>query len=426
MPTIETTTEAAAAESHTAVWALTLEEFEATKARAAAINARAAKRGFTGRLEVSGQIREIAETDEAGLSRNRIIVDTTITGEAPRYNGWDFLAAVDTIESEDGHAFVLRTAPGVEATDVDRSLLAPGRCEHCSTVRANRRYTYLVRNTETGATAQVGSTCVKDFTGWVGRPVFISVDELEDDLRDFLGGFRSQGPEYSPATVVAVAWAVSRRHGWVPASAAYRAPSTRSLVGSYLYGTSKADKELRRELADEISAASAMAETIIATLLEGLGDDSDYAANLKVCLQAQHVDHRHIGIVSSAVAAYERLIGARVKAEADTRKRQESRYVGSLGDKITVTGTVTRLKPVTSEFGYRTTTSMLVVVEDGPTIATMFTAAAWAWDVEQGDTITVAGTVKAHEEYRGARQTVLTRPKRLDAPTHEGEESGDG
>lgn len=401
-------------------WALTPEEFAATKDRAEAINARAVKRGFTGRIEVTGSTREITETDEAGLSRTRLVVDATISGEAPSYNGWTFLAAVDSIPTESGNDFVLRTAPGVEESGVDRAALAPGRCEHCNTVRANRRYTYLVRH-ESGETRQVGSTCIKDFTGWAGKPVFISLDELTDDLTDFLGGFASSGPEYTPETVVAAAWAISRLFGWVPASGA---SPTRSLVTSYLYGTSRADRELRQEIAAEVVAAADMAKVIIPALLDGLDGASDYVLNLKTLLRASHVEHRHMGIVVSAVAAYERMTGetARRKAEAEERARNqvEAQYAGTVGEKITVTGTVTRLKPVEGSFGYNPTTSMLVIVEGGTTVAKMFTTAAWAWEIEQGDEITVTATVTAHEDYQGVKQTALVRPKLTEKKTPEG------
>lgn len=394
-------------------WTLSPAELAATQERAAKINARATKRGFTGRLEVTGTPREISETDEAGLTRTRLVYDVQITGEAPSYNGWTFLAAVDTVETATGTDFILRTAPGVDESGVDRTALAAGRCEHCNTVRANRRYTYLVRHTETGEIRQVGSTCIKDFTGWAGRPVFIWADDVADELHEFLGGFASSGHEYTPKTVVTAAWAISRRFGWVPASATF-SRSTRDLVSSYLYGTSRADRELRADVAADVAEAAGMGATIVTALLEGLTDAGDYVANLKVCLRAASVSHRHLGITVSTVAAYERMIGDRVQRQTAEKTRKESAYAGEIGQKLTITGTVTRLKPIEQNYGYTPTTSMLVIIESGTTVAKTFTAAAWAWDVAQGDEITITGTVKAHEEFNDTKETVLTRPKRID------------
>lgn len=399
-------------------WALTPAEFAATQERAATINARAAKRGFTGRLEVTGIPREITETDEVGLPRTRTVVDTTITGEAPSYNGWRFLAAVDSIETADGYDFILRTAPGIEESGVDRSLLAAGRCQHCNTTRTNRRYTYLVRNDETGQTVQVGSTCIKDFTGWQGKPVFISTAEISEQLEEHLGGTNTARAEYSPETIVAAAWAISRLFGWVPASAVGRT-STRDQVASYLFGSTRGDRELQHEVAPHIPDAVDMARTIITALLEDLQGAGDYVTNLRVCLRAPHVEHRHFGIVVSAIAAYERMTGEteRRKAEAEQRAQQRARirYAGSKGEKISVTGTITRLMPFSGSYGYTTKTSMLVIVEGSDVAAKMFTAASWAWDVNQGDQVTITGTVKDHEEYNGVQQTVLTRPKLISA-----------
>lgn len=106
-------------------------QYAATVERATSINARATKRGFTGRIEVTGSTREVTETDQARLKRTHLVVDTEITGEAPCYNGWTFLAAVDTVETADGADFVIRSAPGVEESVVDRSALEAGRYQHC-------------------------------------------------------------------------------------------------------------------------------------------------------------------------------------------------------------------------------------------------------------------------------------------------------
>ena len=122
----------------TRFWALTPTEYAATVERAAKINARATKRGFTGRLDIVGTEREVTKRDSAGLSITSLVIDTEITGDAPCYNGWMFLAAVDTVETADGAAYVLRAAPGVQPSTLDRSALLPGQCQHCHTIRKNR------------------------------------------------------------------------------------------------------------------------------------------------------------------------------------------------------------------------------------------------------------------------------------------------
>ena len=73
-----------------------------------------------------------------------------------------------------------------------------------------------------------------------------------------------------------------------------------------------------------------------------------------------------------------------------------------------MTAKVLCAKRVESDYG----TSMLVVLEtgDGDKLST-FATAAWVWGVHAGDTVTVTGTVKAHDEWDGEKRTVLTRTK---------------
>lgn len=395
----------------TATWSLSPLEYAATQAKVAKINQRAAKRGFTGRIEVSGSTRELSEVDASGLRRVRIVVETIISGEPPRYNGWTFLAAVDSIDTEAGDAFVLRTAPGIEESGVDRSKLVAGHCEHCGTARSNRRYTYLVKHDD-GRLSQVGSTCIKDFTGWSGKPVFINVAAVRDELNEMLGQAHAVVEHYSPTTVIAVAWAISRRFGWVGASAAGDGRvATRDHVNAYLYGRSTADEELRRDLTGDVAQANQKAVEIRSTLLNELEGSSDYVTNLLTCLRAPQVEARHMGIVVSAIAAYDRLTGEHARrkasAEAAAAQREGSRHLGAIGDKLTVTGVVTLAKQIDADYG----PSMLVLVQTEGSVVKFFTGASWVWEVEQGDEVTLVGTVKSHDEYRETKQTMLSRPR---------------
>lgn len=97
---------------------------------------------------------------------------------------------------------------------------------------------------------------------------------------------------------------------------------------------------------------------------------------------------------------------ARIDAKAT--KAQASHHIGQIGEKVTVTGTVSFTKVIDGYYGSK----VLVKVEDGTGgTAVMFTTAQWAWEAAQGDAITVTGIVKDHDEYEGVAQTVLNRPK---------------
>lgn len=414
-------TDTPAPEETPAPWVLSPAEFAATKDKVDKINARAIKRGFTGRIDISGDERTITKTNDQGDERTIVVIDATITGQAPSYDGWEFLAAVDTIDTTDGTDFIIRTVPSVDESGLDRSALTAGYCAHCKRKRPNRIYTYLVRNTETGQMLQVGKTCIKDFTGWDTLPVFISEDDIRDELNDFIGGLGGGRDECTPETIVAIAWAASRLYGW--SGRFGPGTPTAGIVTDYLYGTNKAAKKVREEISPEMPAAHEKASEIIPALLDGLTDNGDYATNLKTALRGISVSAKHLGIVASAVIAYERMNSTQIREKLDTDKsKPETAYIGAKGDKVTITGTVTKALAVDSTYGYYTETAILLIVEAGSTVLKTFTKAAWAFDIDQGDTITVTATVKKHADYKGIKQTVVNRPKLIEKHTTTDEE----
>lgn len=393
-------------------WTLTPAEAEATTAKITKLNKRATKRGFTGQVTIDTHPVTITETGPGGVPVSHAMVEVTITGQAPRYAGWEFLAAVDTLPTDNGTNYVLRAAPGAIITTTDREGLAPYACQHCNTVRRNRVHTFLVRNTETGEAKQVGKSCIKDFLGTDTSPVFMWQDDIEAGVE---GGFGS-GPvrEYTPATLITYGWACMRAFGWVPRS--HGSGATADLVETILFGSDKDRGEVMDGLRDNLDDLNGKGEEIIAFLVDALDDDySEYTSNLLAAITAPSVPARHIGLVVSAVSAYEKAMGHELRRQEQAKQAENTQHVGAKGEKITVTGTVTTLTAIQSQYGYTPTTSMLVVVTAGSTVVKMFTSAQWAFDIQQGDEVTVAGTVKDHEEYQGVKQTVLTRPKKVPA-----------
>lgn len=110
---------------------------------------------------------------------------------------------------------------------------------------------------------------------------------------------------------------------------------------------------------------------------------------------------------------------ARQEAEEHEAARQErvrrSRAAGGEGDPVTVTGTVTRLRRYTSGPQWRPVTKRVVVVDDGAGVeVVMFTGAAAAFALEEGQRVTVRGVVKEPEnrdQESGAIQSVISSPK---------------
>jgi len=112
------------------------------------------------------------------------------------------------------------------------------------------------------------------------------------------------------------------------------------------------------------------------------------------------------------IAKVHRLLAEQKVADAQRDEfRSNARHVGSIGDKVSVTGTVKIAKAMDTQYGR----SLFLIVEGtgddaGVTVKT-FGSGRTLWAANPGDQVTIAGTVKALDEYDNVPQTVLTRTK---------------
>ena len=381
------------------IYSLTAEELAVTRAKFAKINARAAKQGFEGRWTLHATESVWTHTGPSGLPVKVHGFDVTISGEAPRLEGgWEFVGAVDFI----GGKAITRMAPGATVA-VENATLRPGECDRCQTVR-DRRKTILVHNPETGEVLQVGGQCVKDFVGWSAYPSFIDEEEARETIRSAASGIPTS---WAVVDVVAIALAASEAAGSYQGTNA-KFP-TRYVVGEVLSGRGERAKQAAAMVAPYLSQAKTAAPAVIAAVTEAFATaNSGYQANLRIALTADAVTSKTLALVASTPAAWERLEGIRPDPD---RTAPVNAWLGEVKSKITVTGTVSRVHGIIGEYG----TTKLIALETEGGLVTTFTTARWAWDpdhpIKTGASLSLTGTVKAHDTYKDRRQTVLTRCK---------------
>lgn len=374
---------------------ITREQYEATLAEVAKVNARAAKKGLSGEITFTGTPTMVTVKDElTGIERTYEMMHVVLSGNPLKYQGWTFVATLDWDENA---GLVVRTAPGVET--VDRSGLREGFCDHCKTNRY-RKETYLLTH-EDGRQVQVGSTCIKDFLG-----LQVGISWL--DTGSISAGFgvgswaRDNGTEY----VLALAWALIKLDGYKPASAS---SSTKGDVFQVLYPPKQITPEYRewagRVRALAVEAVERAAEVRAFILSDDFSGESEYVRNLKAIAAAEYVSDKNVGILVSAPQAWARHLERTLIREKETEAPSE--WVGSVGDKLMLTATIRGVRFIEGDWG--TTVLYTLKGQDGNLYK--WFASREALGDETGVEVTIRATVKGHEEFRGMKETVLTRAK---------------
>jgi hypothetical protein len=370
------------------------------------INARASKKGLTGRLDLKVTEVEVKSKDDMGFEVVEIMYDVEFTGEAPKHNGWTFLATLDWDENA---GLIVRTAPGVHS--VDRDGLREGWCDHCQKKRT-RRETFLVKSEETGEEKQIGRQCIKDFLGWETGISWPSTPADDDEEKEFFG-FGGGDRDVSTETVLAYAWACVKAFGFVR-SQDYHATPTVTLVRNAINpGKGRRDKEFAdamRPLAAEAKGKAAEIRTFI--LSDDFSGTSEYVLNLKAIAGGKRVSSRNFGILVSAPQAWARFNEQTLIRKARSEKPSEwigtapDKAKGIKGSRITFTGMIESIRYIDGLYG---ATTLYQVRDELSGVIVKWFASNNALGENTGVRVTFRGTVKEHDEYKGIKATVLTR-----------------
>ena len=356
-------------------------------------------------------VRTIQHVNAAGnvLKSEREYVKVTVTGERPVLSGW-ILAAVKNVMPNG--EMLLSEDPGV--TLPERFKSPAWNCEHCNMNR-QRKELVIVKHLESGEYKQVGKSCLKDFLGGTNVKGYLEyysmiMEVLSGDVDPDEPGYSSDGRGaicYDPIYFLTVAALIIRRIGWVSVAKARDTMTTPTLtlVCMYVRGMYPEDKELRKEVG-EVSDADESLATAALTWARSHSPESTsgYLYNLGVAARQDCVMDKTMGIVASAISAYQRHLDKQQeqKAQADTAPKA---HVGTVGKREVFSVTVKAIRCFDGDYGVR---SLVRMEDESGNVLTWWTGEAPEW-ANEGDSVKVKATVKKHEDYKGTPQTLVTR-----------------
>lgn len=106
------------------------------------------------------------------------------------------------------------------------------------------------------------------------------------------------------------------------------------------------------------------------------------------------------------IAGYSTAWDSAIEEDAERSYLAGLRYIGNVGDRLTVEGTVTASFSIEGYYGPARIVE--ITTDDGDIVKTIGTGET-LWSVREDERATMTGTVKRHEVYQDEKQTMLTR-----------------
>ena len=370
------------------------------------------KYGCEFHFERIGEVFKNVKNEDGYIQIARFIV-VEADGTA-RVNDWEFIATIQHMNPVN-IIRSFRTEYEVPA----RYFTASPVCEHCNSKRS-RKDTYLIRNCISGEFKQVGKSCLKDFTkGLSAEAVTRYISFFDELIKGDAVDPSSFTPYYDTLEVLQNAVEAVNLYGYQKSrydDGSHNHNSTSSVVGDqfgHIHPAVRAKYE--KDGFNASRPGNKEKAELILNWVRSQNPEFGYMSNLKAACLPEYCEFRSFGLISSAVAAYNRdqekqareaKRAVQVKAEAEN-----SEWFGSIGDRVELHDlSCVLLSSWDNQFGI---TRLYKLTSENGSVFTWKTGICLWDDNKQAtpDKVSLKGTVKAHTEFRGIKQTELTRCK---------------
>ena len=326
------------------------------------------------------------------------------------HGNWNFIAVVD--HEEGGN--VIR----VLDTDIqipEKYYTSGPICEHCNTHR-KRKDTYLIHNDSTDEWKQVGRSCLTEFTqGMDAEEVARYVSIFDEVIKgESFTGSSHHERYYSVEELLHYAFETVKKFGYQRSTDWEEYPTVERCMDYYSVCkgevskySSKAISRITKEMEEVNFFADSdnnirLSEDAI-TWICSQSDDNTYIHNLKVTCSSEWCASRNLGILISLAKTYTDHLSSEEREKQFEQQSSKSEFVGRIGDRLTFTAVDVKCI-YTSESQYGLNFMYRMHDEDGN---------VYMWStsnfLNSEYSYQIVGTVKNHEEYRGTKQTWLTR-----------------
>jgi hypothetical protein len=364
------------------------------------LNRKATKLNLSGLTYTKGatELREFK--DENNKKYFIEFTEIDLDGAHPKYDGWKLISCIE-LDRVVGN--IIKTVPGEVLPEEFRTVT--GTCDHCHSNRV--RNDVFVLQHDSGEYKVVGRSCIADFLGGQSAEQILwyasflrSIEEGNYD-NESLGRCKAY---YNVKDILAMSHRSIKMFGWVSKAVALEQGkgSTASHVSANLFNLSNLHKYNPELIITVTEEDEKIADEVINYFSEKDDKGNDYIYNIKSFLSAGVCTDSGIGIVVSAVSAYQRDMEFARKAN----DKHVSEWIGTEGKRENFVLTFKACFSFSSYYGV----THFNHFEDASGNKVLWKASVDC-DFTKDQTYTILGTVKKHGEYKGTKQTELSRCK---------------
>ena len=278
-------------------------------------------------------------------------------------------------------------------------------CDHCNTDR-QRRDTYVVHKNGEGY-KQVGSSCIRDFTGHDPAAIvgwLDSVGHLQFGAEEIMAWAATATRFYSPTEVLGIAARVVAKAGYVNKQTAeeQNRESTGGIVRDWLSANPTRIRELNNRYPNTTEAIALYHVARQAIFLAPT--DNDWVRDVQQLFAASGIQWRHVGILASGV-----ILGLRQQERKAYEAKSPSHFIpGAIGDRIDIPVKVTMKRSFEGSYGER---FLIRMDNNGDDVIWWASWSETTANIKEGDEFIIRGTIKSQELDRRTERptTELTR-----------------
>lgn len=343
----------------------------------------------------------------------KVTYQVEITGQAPRINGWDFVATLEHDHTAGDSAVIVRTVPTATVEIPANYRTCKPTCEHCNVLRG-RKDTYLLH--KTGEFKQVGRSCLKDFLSNANPHILAETATLWENLGELSshgdGGSGMIGEDYQIyiRDFLLMCTMLIRTSGYVSRKISEEKglATTSSWAWALLTRTDEEVTKALVALGEPTDVDFALVENALEWLPTAFAGRSmnDFEHNLTTLCSRTEITFRHTGIVASLLPVYFKAVSTPVDAKAPA---PVSEWIGAEGARDTFVLTLEKVLTPSPDALYVSYPHLFV--DDKGNRVTWFSSNLS--DMAEGKTYTVMASVKKHDVYREKKVTLVTRCKVL-------------